>query len=168
MSLASAKDYLVYHGSPSKAERPAFGSKENMVVVVCPGRPFFVTPSRSFAKHFARGGSLSSFRLNPSRLLDATAPQNADKLLEVFNADSDSPDAPWDDNLWGDVEESVYLLLESRSVWDFLTANGFDAVRLIEQHHPRIESFAILNPAVLQHLKTVELSVVESDPSPGK
>lgn len=167
LSLALA-EMIVFHGSPLLACRRAFGLKNNESIEVCPGRPFFVTASRSFAIHFARGGTLSSFRMGQAIVLDGTAPENVDKLLELFNGDACSPNSPWDEDLWGDPEESTYLLLESKAVWDYLVDMGVDAVRIIEQMHPRIESFAILNPAMLEHVKTITLASLDSqaDPEP--
>lgn len=157
MSSALVEDLLVYHGSPHRPDKPAFGSKSNECIALSPGNPFYVTAARSFAVHFARGGTLTTFRMLPSKVLDVTDPQNADKLLGVFNCDSEYSNSPWNVDLWGEAEESAYMLLESPGVWAYLVAQGVDAVKILEEVEPCIESFAIINPSVLELTRTVDL-----------
>lgn len=167
MSLDSADSLHVFHGSPIRPERPAFGSKGNQSITVSLGRPFFVTEARAFAAFFARGGTLSSLKINSACMLDLTAHENMDRLLEVFNADAMCPDAPWDEDILGEVAESAYLLLESKAVWTYLVSQGIDAVRLMEQVHPRVESIAIINPDIIERLSTHYLSRSDHDHSCG-
>lgn len=162
MSSALVEDLLVYHGSPHRPDKPAFGGKSNKCIALSPGNPFYVTATRSFAVHFARGGTLTAFRMKSASVLDATDPQNVDKLLEAFNRDTGYSNSPWNVELWGEAEESAYMLLESPGVWGYLVAQGVDAVKILEEVEPCIESFAIINPSVLEFARTVNLR--KSDP----
>ncbi|AXH59420.1 hypothetical protein PLA107_029785 (plasmid) [Pseudomonas amygdali pv. lachrymans str. M301315] len=155
---------LVYHGSPHRPDKPAFGSKSNECIAFSPGNPFYVTATRSFAVHFARGGTLTTFRMMPSKVLDATDPQNVDKLLGVFNCDIEYSNSPWNVELWGEAEDSAYMLLESPGVWAYLVAQGVDAVKILEEVEPYIESFAIINPSVLELAHTVDLRRTNIEP----
>ena len=168
LSSALVEDLLVYHGSPHRPDKPAFVGKSNECIALSPGNPFYVTATRSFAVHFARGGTLTTFRMKSCTVLDATDPKNVDKLLGVFNLDTGYTSSPWNAELWGEAEESTYMLLESPRVWAYLMTQGVDAVKILEDTELCIESFAIINPSVLELVRTADLrrSDPESDLQP--
>lgn len=110
---------------------------------------------------------VTTFSMGVARELSLTKIENVDKILEIFNADEDCSDSPWDVDILGEPMESAYFLLESKSVWRYLSRSGIDVVRVIECIQPRIESLAIINPNVLDILNSRRVSApcVDSTPS---
>lgn len=148
-------DLTVFHGSPEREDRPAFGMRGNTSISI-KNSPFFTTSDRDYAHYFARGGTLTEFKLSSSRILSLFDPDTLSSLLEIYINDKEK--GCWDYLLWGEPEDSPYEILESKKVIDFLIKNKIDAIEVPEDNQSGVTSFAIINPNCLEIKKTMNLN----------
>lgn len=141
---------LLYHGSRrSSSGRPPFGTPGNTVPDIRDDRLFFVTPDVRYADRFtdARGVLTPLYARieNPVDLFDADQVQ---RLLEIFNSDPQvlARRGPWNEMMDGDVMESAYILLESKSVISALRDEGHDGAFIPEDNELDVTSWAVLEP----------------------
>lgn len=144
-------DLTVFHGSPEREDRPAFGMRGNTSISIKKS-PFFTTNNRDYAHYFARGGTLTEFKLSSNRILSLFDPDTLSSLLEIYISDKEK--CCWDYMLWGEPEDSPYEILESKKVIDFLKQNKIDAIEVPEDNQSGVTSFAIINSNCLELINT--------------
>lgn len=149
-------EITVFHGSPEREDRPAFGMKSNTTISIKKSL-FFTTNDRDYAHHFARGGTLTEFKLRSNRILSLFDQNTLSSLLEIYISDKEK--GCWDYMLWGEPEDSPYEILESKKVIGFLKKNKVDAIEVPEDSQLGVTSFAIINPQCLELISTTSLNI---------
>lgn len=153
----------LFHGSPEREGRPAFGSKENLLPVIKDGKPFWVTKSLPYATYFARGGIVTQIRVKSRKTLDLNDFQKQAELLNIFNHEKLLTGCePWDEDVDGEISDSAYFLLESPAVMRHLRNLGYDCVYVPEDKEMRVTSYALLDVSVIEHV-----SVLQTEVEPG-
>lgn len=160
------KQVILFHGSPDRANKRAFGCAGNVTPEITPGRPFFLTDDYHYAESFARGGVVSELDVSLCRVLDLHDSSEQSRLLQIFNNDSEILQArgAWDEDVDGDISESSYFLLESPDVMKALIGEGFNAVLLPEDIELGVESYALLSPESARLRLVHELSTEQVEP----
>lgn len=148
-------ELTVFHGSPEREDRPAFGMRGNTSISTKKSA-FFTTNNRDYAHYFARGGTLTEFKLRSNRILSLFDPDTLSSLLKIYISDKEK--GCWDYMLWGEPEDSPYEILESEKVIDFLKQNKIDAIEVPEDSQLGVTSFAIINPECLELINTANLN----------
>lgn len=148
-------ELTVFHGSPEREDRPAFGMRGNTSISTKKSA-FFTTNNRDYAHYFARGGTLTEFKLRSNRILSLFDPDTLSSLLKIYISDKEKGD--WDYMLWGEPEDSPYEILESKKVIEFLRQNKIDVIEVPEDNQSGVTSFAIINPKCLELTSTTTLN----------
>lgn len=138
---------FMYHGGPHRQGVTAFGLPGNQTPAITAGRPFYVTNSLKYARHFARGGVVAALQFTEGAIIDFHHPELLNHLLDIYNHDPKivQGDGPWDDGLEGSIDDSPYRLLESPAVMQYLQEHGFSAVYLPEDIELNVTALAILD-----------------------
>lgn len=160
------KQLTLYHGSPDRADKCAFGREGNEIPIITPGRPFFVTDDYHYAEFFARGGVVCELEVNLGRVLDLRDADEQLRVLQLFNEDAVilNSRGAWDEDVDGDISDSSYFLLESPAVMNAILAEGFSAVLLPEDFERGVESYALLSTEMikLRHVRELNAAPAQS------
>ncbi len=159
------KKITLYHGSPKRPGQTAFGVKGNTMPNITPGRAFFLTDDLSYATYFARNGVVSEFRATLDAVIDLHNEDNVFRLLAIYNQDRKILDGEgaWNEDLEGDIFDSVYRLLESPDVMRTILEDGFKAAFLPEDIEMGVASYAIIDNSCIEFVRILK----EEKPSPS-